>query len=107
MIDKYRVNMRAGQENIIFDRDSILRDSTIDRTTFQPTPTVIRDNLAISQISQVAPEQIITSLKDKLVALSQQRDSRLLKVISPNKRAILQIQQEHLKLYSGVTTVIN
>ena len=67
MIDKYRVNMRAGQENIIFDHDSILRDSTIDRTTFQPT--VIPDNLTISQISQVSPEQIITSLKAKLVAL--------------------------------------
>ena len=67
MIDKYRVNMRAGQENVIFDRNSILRDSTIDRTTFQPT--VIPDNLTISQISHVAPEQIITSLKTKLVAL--------------------------------------
>ena len=67
MIDKYRVNMRAGQENIIFDCSSILRDSTIDRTTFQPT--VVPDNLTISQISQVAPEQIITSLKAKLVAL--------------------------------------
>ena len=59
--------MCAGQEDIIFDHNSILRDSTIDRTTFQPT--VISHNLIISQISQVAPEQIITSLKPKLVAL--------------------------------------